>query len=181
MMKEEQDNRPWYRQFWLWVVLAPLIAVVCAMSVMVTMAFRNADDVVIDNYYKQGRMINQTMEQDRRALALNLSAHLRFDRTTGEVFMQIPGQEKLPEQLLLLLGHPFDADLDQQLIMQKLSANNYRGELTSNPSYAWYLTLMPELDPANRKDAEWILSGEIDFETAEETDLRPRVGAQETR
>lgn len=175
-MKEEKDDRPWYRQFWLWIVLAPLITVVCVSAVTVTIAFRNADDVVIDNYYKQGRMINQTLQQDRRALALNLSAHLRFDRTTGEVFMQISTREILPEKLLLLLDHPFDADLDQQLIMQKLSASHYRGELESKPGYSWYLALMPALDKADRKNAEWLLSGEIDFEVGDETELSPRVG-----
>lgn len=173
-MKTETDKRPWYRQFWLWVVMTPLIVSVCVTSVMMSIAFRHADDVVIDNYYKHGRMINQTMEQDRRALALNLTAKIRFDRATGEVFMQIPAQEAVPDKLLLLLGHPFEADLDQQIILQQIAAGRYRGDLDSVPEYAWYLTLMPELDKAQRKTAEWILSGEINFSQGESAELRPR-------
>jgi hypothetical protein len=178
-MKIEKDVQPWYRQFWFWFVFTPLIVVVCVSSVMVTIAFRHADDVVIDNYYKQGRMINQTMEQDRKALELNLTAHLRFDRTTGEVFVQMPAQENLPQQLLLLLDHPFEADLDQQIILQQISVGSYRGELQSNPQHNWYLSLLPELDKSKRKEADWLLSGEMSFAAGDETTLKPRVSAPE--
>lgn len=171
---QEYDAQPWYRQFWLWVVLAPLITVVCVSAVTVSIAFRHADDVVIDNYYKQGRMINQTMEQDRRALALGLSANLRFDRATGEIFLEIPAQDAVPEQLLLTLDHPFEENLDQQIILQQVSPGQYRGELESVPEYAWYLSLMPELNRAERKSAEWILSGKINFSVSESTELSPR-------
>lgn len=174
-MTNDYDNRPWYRQFWLWVVLAPLITVVCVSAVTVSIAFRHADDVVIDNYYKQGRMINQSMEQDRKALEYNLSANLRFDQTTGEVFLRIPTHDSVPQQLLLLLDHPFEADLDQQIVLQQVSAGQYRGELERELSYAWYLALMPELNKARRREAQWLLSGEINFQAGDETELKPRA------
>ena len=160
-MKTEQDTQPFYRQFWFWFVFTPLIVVVCVSLTMVTVAFRHADDVVIDNYYKEGRMINQTMEQDRRALELNLTAQLRFDRTTGEVFLQIPQQASVPAQLLLLLDHPFEADLDQQVVLQQTSSGHYRGSLEFNPRNNWYLSLLPVLDKHQRKVAEWLLSGDV--------------------
>lgn len=170
-----QEQKPWYQHPWLWIVLAPLITVVCVSMVTVTIAYRNADDVVIDNYYKQGRMINQSLEQDRRALDLNLKANLRFDRVTGEVFLQLPTRHELPKQLLLLVDHPFKASLDQQIILQEVAAGQYRGELEKNLAYSWYLSLMPELDKNKRKEAEWLLSGEIDFERGSDTVMKPRV------
>lgn len=173
-MKVEEDHRPWYRQFWLWVVLAPLITVVCVSTVMVSIAFYHADDVVMDNYYKQGRMINQVMEQDRRARELSLSAQLRFDQITGEVFVKIPAHDAVPDKLLLLIDHPFEADLDQQIILQLVSAGHYRGELEASLAHSWYLSLLPELDKSKRKEAEWILSGQINFSLAEATELSPR-------
>jgi len=174
-MKVEEDHRPWYRQFWLWVVLAPLITVVCVSTVMVSIAFYHADDVVMDNYYKQGRMINQVMEQDRRARELNLSAQLRFDQITGEVFVKIPAHDAVPDKLLLLIDHPFEADLDQQIILQLVSAGHYRGELEASLAHSWYLSLLPELDKSKRKEAEWILSGQINFSLNESTELNPRA------
>ena len=177
-MKTEQDVKPFYRQFWFWFVFTPLIVVVCVSLTMVTVAFRHADDVVIDNYYKEGRMINQTMEQDRRALELDLTAQLRFDRTTGEVFLQIPSQDAVPAQLLLLLDHPFEADLDQQVVLQQTSSGHYRGELETNPKNNWYVSLLPVLDKSQRKSAEWLLSGEINFAASDEALLQPRIAKE---
>lgn len=174
-MKTEQDTKPFYRQFWFWFVFTPLILVVCVSMVTVTIAFRHADDVVIDNYYKEGRMINQSKEQDRRAQELNLSAQLRFDTTTGEVFLQIPQHDTVPAQLLLTLDHPFEADLDQQLVLRQTSAGHYRGELERSLSHNWYVSLLPVLDRNQRKTADWLLSGEINFSVSNETLLQPRL------
>lgn len=158
----------------MWLVLAPLITVVCVSAVTVSIAFRHADDVVIDNYYREGRMINQAMEQDRRAAELRLEAHLRFDLTSGEVFLQLPAEADLPDELLLMLDHPFERDRDQALVVRAAGQGAYRAELESVPEYAWYLTLMPELDQSQRKAAEWILSGHINFSVSDTTELRPR-------
>jgi hypothetical protein len=50
----------------------------------------------------------------------------------------------------------------------------YRGELERVPEFAWYLTLMPELEKSQRRTAEWILSGSINFANTEQTRLEPR-------
>jgi hypothetical protein len=159
-----EDKKPWYRQVWFWFVMTPLIVVVCVSAVLVTIA-----------YYKQGRMINQTLEQDRMALAYGLSAHLRFDQVTGEVLATLPAHEAVPEKLLLLLDHPFEADLDQQIVLHQLAAGRYRGDLEGALDFSWYLVLTPELDKLRRTEAEWILSGRIDFSRSDETELKPRI------
>lgn len=184
-MKPNKDALPWYRQFWFWFLFAPLFVVVCVSLTLVTVAFRHADDVVVDNYYKEGRMINQTLEQDRRALALGLSAQLKFDRETGEVFVQVEQtnaseQNDLSEQLLLRLDHPFEADRDQRILLKQVSAGHYRGELSARPTHNWYLSLLPEADADKRADAEWLLSGNINFELTEEALLQSRVSVSET-
>lgn len=85
----DESLKPWYRQFWFWFVFSPLIYIMIMCSVTVTIALKGADDVIIDNYYKEGRMINQTLEQDKQAAALGLGGELRFDRTTGEISLVI--------------------------------------------------------------------------------------------
>lgn len=174
MNQAHPEAKVWYREWGIWLVLAPLITVVCVSAISVSIAFRHADDVVIDNYYKQGRMINQVMEQDRRAAELNLHGELRFDRTTGEVFLRFVSGENLPAALLLLLEHPFEADRDQTLLLRESAPGMYRGELERSLEFAWYLTLMPELDKSQRRAAEWILSGSINFANTEQTRLEPR-------
>lgn len=175
----EESVKPWYREFWFWFVFSPLIYIIIMCSITVTIALKGADDVIIDNYYKEGRMINQALEQDKRAQELGLSGDLNFDRTTGEVSLTIsnpPADATLmPEQLLLMMGHPVKAAKDRLITLTAIAPGKYRGELVTEPDYSWYLTLYPIKDLALRKEAPWTLSGEIDFRAAEKTLLAPRV------
>jgi hypothetical protein len=165
--------KPWYRQFWFWYLMTPLFVVVIVVSILISVAYENADDVVIDNYYKEGRMINQVVVQHRRAAELNLSGALAFDRTTGDVTLDMPQGSELPDTLLLLLDHPFEADLDQTVTLQRLVENRYAGQLEKTVDHMWYLTLIPELDKNLRKNADWVLSGQIRFAEGDSILLQP--------
>jgi uncharacterized protein len=180
-MSDSNDEivKPWYRQFWFWFVFGPLIFIIIMCGFTVSIALKGADDVIIDNYYKEGRMINQALEQDKRAQELGLSGELRFDRASGEVILSVvnvPSDAALmPEQLLLMMGHPVKAAKDQLIVLNAIGSGKYRGELLAEPDYSWYLTLYPVKDIALRKEAPWTLSGEINFRVADKTLLAPRV------
>lgn len=175
----DENVLPWYRQFWFWFVFGPLIFIIILCGFTVSIALNNADDVIIDNYYKEGRMINQTLDQDKRAKALGLSAELRFDLETGEVILRFPhipdDASLIPEQLLLFMSHPVKASRDQPIQLRAMGAGQYHGELAIRPEYAWYLTLYPVVELAQRNQADWSLSGEINFSKGESTLLQPRV------
>ena len=175
----DESVKPWYRQFWFWFVFSPLIYIVIMCSVTVTIALKGADDVIIDNYYKEGRMINQALEQDKRASELGLRGDLRFDLATGDIILKIanaPTDEVLmPQQLLLMMGHPVKAAKDQMITLKYISPGYYRGELLEKPEYSWYLTLYPISDIAQRNEAPWTISGDINFQLGDATQLAPRV------
>ena len=80
---------PGYRQFWFWFVFGPLLFIVVLCGILVFIAFKYSDDVVTDNYYKVGRMINQTLEQDEKAAELGLLANVKIDQLTGDVIVSI--------------------------------------------------------------------------------------------
>jgi hypothetical protein len=175
----EENAKPWYREFWFWFVFSPLIYIMIMCSITVTIALKGADDVIVDNYYKEGRMINQALEQDQRARELNLTGDLRFDRTTGEVALSIANAPAdinlMPDTILLMMGHPVKEEKDQLILMKVIAPGEYRGELQAEPDYSWYLTLYPISDINQRKGAAWSLSGEIDFRIREKAGLAPRV------
>jgi hypothetical protein len=175
----EENAKPWYREFWFWFVFSPLIYIIIMCSITVTIALKGADDVIVDNYYKEGRMINQALEQDHRARELGLAGDLRFDRTTGEVALSIANAPSdtnvMPDTLLLMMGHPVKEEKDQLIHLEAVAPGEYRGTLLAEPDYSWYLTLYPIGSIAQRKEAAWSLSGEIDFRIREKTGLAPRV------
>ncbi|WP_341937707.1 FixH family protein [Marinimicrobium sp. C2-29] len=176
-MSDTNDSGPAYRQPWFWFVMTPLIVVVCVSLSFVTVSLYHADDRVVDNYYQQGRTINQSFDQEARARELGLLANLRFDQQTGEVLLRLNASSErsdpLPERLLLMVGHPVDADLDQQVAMLEVREGVYRGDLVRGLSHRRYLTLLPELESERMRDAEWLLRGEIQFEDTDQIELSP--------
>ena len=176
MTNQTSENiLPWYRQFWFWFVFGPLIFIIAMCVVTVSIAFNNSDDVVTDNYYKVGRMINQTLAQDEKAAALGLVAQVKFDLLTGEVSLALTGHDTFPKQMLLFLDNPAKANKDQSILLTEISAGNYRGELREPIEYSWYLSLIPESDASKRKQADWLLTGEINLAKTVATTLQSRT------
>jgi len=166
---------PWYRQFWFWFVFGPLIFIILMCGVFVTVAFKNSDDVVTDNYYKVGRMINQTLAQDEKAAELGLIAKVKIDQLTGDVLVSLSGKHSFPKQLLLFLDNPAKAIKDQRILLTEIAAGEYRGELDTAIEYNWYISLIPEADANRRKDAEWLLTGQMDVTKTAEATLQSRT------
>lgn len=172
-IQDEPTPKPYYREFWFWGVMTPLIAVMFVVAALLTAALYGADDVVVDNYYKQGRLINQSFAQDARATELELDADLAFSMDSGEVFLELSAAEgfSAPAQLLLVMDHPVSADLDQHLVLRRVGERRYRAELDRAPQYEWFLTLYPELDLDRRREADWRLRGRAEFEAEQDKSL----------
>lgn len=175
-----EADQPWYRQFWFWFLMTPLLVVMLVVLTFVGISLFYADDLVVDSYYKEGRTINQSFEQEARAHELELKADLQFDQVTGEVLLNLESNQDLPPELLLAIDHPVSADFDERIRLREISPGYYRGDLTRPLEYRWYLTLLPELDPAERRQADWLLRGEIDFAIGDSTQLKaPTPGADQ--
>ena len=167
METNNQSVLPWYRQGWAWCLLTPLIVIVLVMAVLITFAVMWSDDVVIDNYYREGRMYNERLEQDHLAQSLGMQADVRFDLETGEAFLTLAGDDQ-PESLVLLVQHPTEADLDQVLLFAATGHSHYRADLDQPIQYARYLQLFPGQVEADRTQAAWRLKGQLNFSDAQQ-------------
>ena len=78
---------PWYRHRWPWFIMLGPVAVMLATFVTVLLAVRQPDAMVVDDYYKQGKAINQDLRRDRMATGLRLHLEARYDagRLTGRL------------------------------------------------------------------------------------------------
>lgn len=165
MGSHDLDQQPWYRQFWPWFLIALPGTVVIASLATVYIAFKNADTLVVDSYYRKGLAINQVLEQDKLAVSLGLSAQIRLDAESGELFVRLSGTDTPPERLTLMLLHPTDQSRDRELLMASITAGQYRTDLDQQLLNRYYLQLFPE--PAR----EWRLVGELDFASAHQVTL----------
>ena len=114
---------PWYRQFWPWALMAGPAIVVVAGFITLWLALRTPEALVVDDYYKEGRAIQQSLQRDTAARNLGLSGHLQLDQREVELNVKAQATYAWPEQLELLLSHPVDAKQDQRVLLQRYWQN----------------------------------------------------------
>lgn len=150
-----EDTLPWYRQFWPWFLISLPASVVVAGLSMLYIANRGADDLVVDEYYKDGLAINRQLEKKDRAQALGISAHPSFSGL--DVRMEVTGAVTA-DKLDLRLSHPLEADRDFSVTLIAASPGDYRGRLLKPVAPRWHWTLeLPDVEQS------WRLDGSIEL------------------
>lgn len=145
-----RTEHPWYRQFYFWLMVGlPATAVVASLWT-VRLAFVGADDLVVDEYYKEGLAINQRLEKLQAAESMQLQAELWI---TGEDARVELNQTLDEAALSLRLGHPLEADLDRELTLVRVADKAYVGKLEPLSTARWHWQLEPSVRP------EWRLNG----------------------
>ena len=125
--------------------------VVVAGCVTAWLAFHNADGLVVDDYYKQGLAINQTLGRSETAARLDLKAELRFGDNRVSVSL---GNAAVRGKIMLRLVHPTRAGRDQSLELAAVRPGMYEGALQPVPPGRWHVVLE---DSAWRLAGDWIL------------------------
>jgi hypothetical protein len=154
------DTKPWYRQFWPWFLILLPASVVLASVFTAIIAHRGADDLVADDYYKDGLAINRRLEKLQRAQALGVSARLRFTGDAVSVYVAGPVAET---ELRLSLAHPLEADRDFAVTLARTGSDSYQGALAHHIAPLWHWTL------EQQRENGWRLDGTVqrgDFDDA---------------
>ncbi|MNR83781.1 hypothetical protein D3C72_145660 [compost metagenome] len=76
------EEAPWYKHRWPWLLMLGPITVVIAGIFTIWIAVSEQDALVVDDYYKQGKAINQDLRRDR--VASNLGMHVRAYYDAGQ-------------------------------------------------------------------------------------------------
>ena len=97
---------PWYKHRWPWILMSGPAAVVVAGFYTFYLAKTHADEMVTDDYYKEGKYINLQIERDEAAAHRHIQAQvlLNNDGTAAKIFISGDFDKNTPMQLLLL--HP---------------------------------------------------------------------------
>lgn len=173
----DRDIGPWYKQFWAWFILAPLITVMLAWIPFMAIVLKSADDVVVDNYYKEGRMYNLRQDEDYLATKLGIAGELFVDLEVGDVLLTLSSNDanyRLPPALVLYFDHPVEADNDLVIVLTQSYPGRYQGEIPRRIKHHWYVRIVPQVTTAevesdageaNATDAGkvWRIVGQIDF------------------
>jgi uncharacterized protein len=166
----------WYRQFWPWFLILLPGSVVIASIYTLVIAITHGDNLVRDDYYKDGLAINRYLEQDDIAQQMQLAATGKLAK--GYIDVTLSGTD-LPtyKHLVLNWQHPTDEDRDFQTVLLNNGANHYTGQVSDNVAGRWYLDL-ESFD--NDKESGWRLKSEFDTELSQQFIMDDQDGHTET-
>ena len=130
-------NRPWYREPWPWILIAPPAAAVIAGAATVWIAVASADGLVADDYYKRGLAINQVLALEENARRLGVRA--RAEVREGQLRVSLAGAS--PEAVFAQLAHATRAGFDQRLRLAPSAPGVYQAELPPLAAGRWRVVL----------------------------------------
>ncbi len=164
-MQPEDNVLPWYKEFWPWFIIGMLsFSVVLGLSLL-TISIRNADSLVVDNYYDAGKGINTSLERERLAEQLEMAGVLTLDSELGQVELRLSGQSR-PQLLVLNLISPTQPERDRRIVLQPVDSDIYRGLLEEDIQGRRFVEVLGE-----ENGEEWRLFEEETLISGEPTDL----------
>lgn len=143
----------WYQEFWVWFIIFLMGAAITACIWTIVIAVSGADQMVSDNYYKDGLAINKDIALDKKAQALHLSASITLNKQHVSVTLSEPMQDNL----LLRFSHPIEKAKDFSIELTHQDDKTFIGTLPQQINYHWYITL------TNNKN-EWRLKSTLNIE-----------------
>ena len=166
-----QDSAPWYKQVWLWLVLAPLIMVISASFFMIYLAISSDDGVVVDNFYKDGLAIKVRAQQDEYAAQRDIKAELKVENQM--INLKLSGHlDTLPSQLKLQIIFPTLASKDVNVTLTE-SGGIYTGAMPGGIEGRRQLQIQP-IGESNQESDYWRLHGETVFPLTQPVMLEPK-------
>lgn len=161
-MLSRKDLLPWYRQPWPWFLIGLPAAAVIAGSITLWLAVSTSDGLVVDDYYKQGLAIQQTMARSQQAADLGLQAQVHIQPETFEVDVTARSGDAVPSRIQVIFSHPTRAGQDQVILMTG-AQGRFTGIHRGLSSGRWDIQIEDEL-------RTWRLNGAANLPT--ETDVR---------
>lgn len=155
-----ENIEPWYRQFWLWFLIALPASVVIASFFTIKLALDSGDAVVRDDYYKDGLAINESLARDQRAIELGIRGVLEL--SAEGIALDIEGTNA--EHISAVFRHPFDAKLDAIYDLTKTGAGDFYRTSRMVPLQRWYIELSAAEEAQGQESAvSWRIQAEQDF------------------
>ncbi len=135
-LTQTSSTSPWYKEPWFFLAFTPAaLGVVFGLTIL-TIGLNTFDGTVHEDYYKEGRAINQSFDRDRHARELNLLASLQFAQ--DQLHMDLSGQLSVfPDQLVVLMENPTRAAMDFEIPLQHLRGGRYVGNLPQSFANEW--------------------------------------------
>ncbi|MBY0268826.1 MAG: FixH family protein [Burkholderiales bacterium] len=145
---------PWYREPWPWLLMAGPVTVIVAGIATIWIAVASSDGLVVDDYYRQGLAINQTLKRGALAAQRGYRAEAVLQLAGNGISVRLvtTAAAELPQTLQLHITHPTRAGRDGLVLLRQRSPGLYEGVVPVLSAGRWVL-LLEDLQ------SSWRLSG----------------------
>lgn len=138
-----EKNNSWYREPYVWLLIAfPLLAVVGGI-ITLGLAIESNDGLVVDDYYREGLMINRVLDRDREAARLQLSAGLKLAPERGSFVLDLHGngQFTAPDALRVGFLHATRKGYDRHVTVRRGADGSYSSGIQPLIRGHWYVQI----------------------------------------
>jgi hypothetical protein len=135
-------NRPWYKEFWPWFLIAVPVATLIMGGVLLKLAISTEDSLVVDDYYKEGKAINATLDKQAIAKKKNITTDLTIE--DGSVALEF--HSGIPQEgnaVKLSFYHVTLQERDVSVLLSRDANGIYRGFIEQNLDGKWRVSLTP--------------------------------------
>ena len=147
------NNEAWYKNPWVWVIIFfPVLAVVAGIATVIITS-QNQPEMVVDDYYKKGKGINQELTLYNKAEAVGIKLELKAQ--SG--IIQVKANQSLPAIKLQMI-HSTLADRDFNLVLTPNAVGSLSGSTEQVLTGKWKAILMP-------MDESWKVKNTVSFPT----------------
>jgi hypothetical protein len=152
---------PWYTHRWPWLLMLGPATVLAGGAFVTVLALRHPDAMVVDDYYKKGKAINQDLRRDRAAASMGLSLDLRYDPRAGASAGTLAGRidgagQPYTAPFRLRLAHPTLPARDIVLLLQPDGEGRYSAALPALEATHWQVVV-------EGARGDWKLNGSWDW------------------
>ncbi len=144
----EQDVKPWYRQFWPWFLICLPGSAVVASLYTLSLAIRTTDSLIVSSDDGMNVVAERHLAAERRAQALGLRARIDIDTSSGAILATVTAESPAdwPKTLELLLSHPAFAARDRSVTLTASRPDDagnpaWSGHFVDVPDGRWYMVL----------------------------------------
>ncbi|WP_377702604.1 FixH family protein [Pseudoduganella sp. UC29_71] len=160
---------PWWSQRWPWLLMLGPFIVLLGGLYTGWLAYSQPDSLVVGDYYKRGKAINQDLRRDRAASALGMSAALRYDVARGVLVGSVGGAlnagRPTPQRVLLHLAHATQPERDIKLVVVPAEDGAFEVALPMLERSRWQVLLENE-------QRDWRLEGSWQWPAQREVTVR---------
>ena len=132
------QSEAWYRNPWVWLIIAFPVASILGGIATIIITSQNQPDMVIDDYYKEGKAINRELSLYQKAKELNIKMEIKIQ--SGRI--ELKSNTEFPA-LKVKMAHSTLEDKDFEFIATPNAVGTLSTVVDESTDGKWIIFVMP--------------------------------------